>query len=531
MKQDSRQNRKKSLTTALGALVLAALTACSSGPANLAGSRIQTQSAQGTAAAFKAEGTLRRYKQAQQKVQTQNATITAQRAGKSLYRSAADDAAAAPQPERPPIPVNADPAASADPAAPSLQPGQQPYTPPGAPQIPNASPSQQPLDGVGTQPNAPITGVPNGVTPTNPHFRYEDIQWHLRKISAARAWNVTEGNPDLTVAVIDTGVDYQHPAFRGRMLNGYNFADSNMDPSDDVAHGTHVAGIIAGNDGNIRGVAPGVKILAIKVFNKTGFAQGDYVLARAIRYATQNGADIINLSLGSPTLMDCGAYSDMMRALNSAIDEAYANGVTVVTAAGNEGYDFIYGRCSVQQNVNQIPVIATTELDRLAPFSNYSNLTHPKAISAPGVNIFSTVPRFMVCDATHCDLPYDYMDGTSMASPVVAGSLALIRSAMYQDYVATMRRRQAANRMQGPLLSFKDFFHGGAEVARSQLSMAVTPAQLSERLLFTFTNQPGRVVPQGMIYEGFRDPVFGYGRIDVGAATEAAAKVFTAAGL
>lgn len=500
----------KSMATLLGALALTALTACTGSLPGQLGTRLQSQSVQGATAAFKAEGTLRRYKQAQEKVQAQN-TVSAQRA-KTLYRSAADTPNAAPQPEQPPVPVLANPA------------DQQPYTPPAAPQAPN----QQPLD---TQPNGVDPTQPNGTNPNGEHFRYEDLQWHLRKIGADRAWRVTEGNPELTVAVIDTGVDYQHPAFRGRMLNGYNFADSNMDPSDDVAHGTHVAGIIAGNDGNIRGIAPNVKLLAIKVFNKQGFAQGDYVLARAIRYATLHGADIINLSLGSPTMMDCGAYSDMMRALNSAIDEAYANGVTIVTAAGNEGYDFIYGRCSVQQNVNQIPVIATNELDRLAPFSNYSNLTHPKAISAPGVNIFSSVPRFMVCDATHCEMPYDYMDGTSMASPVIAGSLALIRSAMYQDYVATMRRRQAANRMQGPLLSFHDFFHGGAEVARSQLGMAVTPAQLSERLLFSITNQPGRVIPQGMIYEGNRDPIFGYGRVDIGAATEAASKVFTAAGL
>ncbi|PKL74431.1 MAG: hypothetical protein CVV27_20565, partial [Candidatus Melainabacteria bacterium HGW-Melainabacteria-1] len=345
------------------------------------------------------------------------------------------------------------------------------------------------------------------------------------------AWRVTQGHADLTVAVIDTGVDYAHPSFRHRILKGYDFADGDMDPSDEVAHGTHVAGIVAGNDGNIRGVAPNVKILAIKVFSKQGFVQGEHVLARAIRYATQHGASIINLSLGSPTLFDCGSYSDMMRALNSAIDEAYASGVTVVTAAGNESYDFIHGRCSVQQNVNQIPVIATSELDRLAPFSNYANFTHPKAISAPGVNIFSAIPRFMVCDATQCGMPYDYMDGTSMASPIIAGALALVRSGIYDDYLRTMRRRSAANRMQGPLLSFREFFHEKANVAQAQLSIAIPPAQLSERILFSHTNLPSRVIPQGLIYEGRRDPIYGFGRINIGAATEAAANVFTAANL
>ena len=511
----------KTLGHLLASLALAALTACSSSLPMTANRTLQRQSAQSAAPAFKVDGTLRRYHQAQEQART-TAVLSAQRAGKTFRRSNAGPEMGLmpidPQPEQAPVPVGL-------PVLPVLQP----YTPPPAPAQPGSPTNNPDTQDGNQQPNAP--GTPGGVAPIGEHFRYEDLQWHLRKIEAERAWHVTQGHPELTVAVIDTGVDYQHPAFKGRILKGYNFADSNMEPDDDIAHGTHVAGIIAGNDGNIRGVAPNVRILAIKVFNKQGFVQGEHVLARAIRYATLHGADIINLSLGSPTMMDCGAYSDMMRALNSAIDEAYANGVTVVTAAGNEAYDFIYGRCSVQQNVNQIPVIATSELDRLAPFSNYSNFTHPKAISAPGVNIFSSVPRFLVCDATHCDMPYDYMDGTSMASPIIAGSLALIRSAMYQDYQETMRRRQAQNRLQGPILGFHEFFHEKAELARNQLSMAVTPAQLSERLLFSFTNHPGRVIPAGMIYEGRRDAVFGYGRTNIGAATEAAANVFTAAGL
>jgi len=429
-------------------------------------------------------------------------------------------------PEEPPAPVPAQPSQP----NPNL-PVKDPYQPPTAPNTPE-QPTEPQEPGHPTEPYNPNPGTPDGTSPVpGGSYRYEDLQWFLRKIDAPRAWRISRGNPELTVAVIDTGIDYGHPAFAGRALMGFDFAENDMDPMDDQAHGTHVAGIIAGNDGNIQGVAPNVKILAIKVFSREGFARGEYVLARAIRYAVKYGASVINLSLGSPTLYDCSQYSDFMRAINSAIDEAYANGVNVVTAAGNEAYDFIHGRCSVQQNVNQIPVIATNEMDRLASFSNYPNFTHPKAISAPGVNIFSTIPRHLVCNEQYCEMPYDYMDGTSMAAPVIAGSLALIRSAMYEDYVRTMQRRQSQGRMQGPLLNFRDFFHEQSDLARQQLSIAIKPAQLAERILFSFTNQPARVIPPGLIYEGRRDPIFGYGRTNIGTAVEAAANVFTAAGL
>jgi hypothetical protein len=386
----------------------------------------------------------------------------------------------------------------------------------------------------------PLTSAPSLSQPQPTQaFRYDDLMWHLRKTQTPRAWQITRGHPEQIVAVIDTGVDYFHPAFRGRALLGFDFASQDADPMDEAAHGTHVAGIIGGNDANIQGIAPNVKLLAIKIFSAQGFAQGDFALARAIRYAVENGASIINLSLGSPTLIDCGAYSDYIRALNSAIDEAYSQGVSIVTAAGNSALDQINGRCSVQQNMNQIPVIATSETDQLAAFSNSAGDSHPKAVSAPGVNIFSAVPMRLVCNEQRCEMPYDYMDGTSMASPVVAGELALIRSAMYEDYVRTLQRRNARLSTQpgqaGPqpqrILSFRDFFHEQAAIARAQLSLSVTPAHLSERLLFSYTNQPGRRIPQGLIYEARRDPVLGFGRVDIGSAVEAASRVFTAAGL
>lgn len=381
--------------------------------------------------------------------------------------------------------------------------------------------------------NTPSRTDTTAATTTSNSFRYEDLMWHLRKTNTPNAWRFTQGNPEIVVAVIDSGIDYNHPAFRGRVYKGFDFAGMDIDPMDESSHGTHVGGIIAGNDPNIRGVAPNVKLMAIKVFNGTTFAKGEFVLARSIRYATQYGASIINLSLGSPTLGDCGEFSAYMRSINSAIDEAVSQGITVVTAAGNEGYGQATGKCSVQQNINQIPVVATNETDTLAAFSNYVNYGHPKAISAPGVNIFSSIPMRYVCNDQFCEMPYDYMDGTSMASPMVAGALALIRSAMYDDYKRVMgaRQRKSGNTPMTQVLSLRDFFHGQGQRAKQQLTIALTPAQLSEQLLFSHTNIPGRKVPEGLIYEGNRHPIYGFGRVDIGAAVESAARVFTAAGL
>lgn len=475
---------------------------------------------------LKAElGYLRQFKTHQQKDQSSQTLRTALTPQKGLRTFQSSSGAPAPELRILPLlpPENL--------PAPILAEEQSPYPP--LPQLPDFQ--RPPVETAPTSPNLPNQPQPvqPPQSPSN-SFRYADIMWHLRKTNIEKAWQITRGNSEQIVAVIDTGLDYFHPAFRGKVLMGYDFANHDPDPMDEAAHGTHVAGIIAGNDGNIQGIAPAVKILAIKIFSAQGFAQGEFALARAIRYAVESGASIINLSLGSPTLFDCGIYSDYMRALHSAIDEAYAQGVSIVTAAGNGALDFINGRCSIQQNVNQIPVIATNEGDQLASFSNHANHSHPKAIAAPGVNIFSSIPMRLVCNEQRCDMPYDYMDGTSMASPIVSGALALIRSAMYQDYVRTIQRRNtrlAQGQTPQRVLSFREFFHEQAALAQTQLSLALKPAQLAERLLFSHTNQPARRIPQGLIYEGSRDPIFGFGRVDIGSAVEAASRVFTLAGL
>ncbi len=245
-------------------------------------------------------------------------------------------------------------------------------------------------------------------TVNDPYLSY---QWHLNKINAFGAWDITMGSPDVRVAVLDTGIDNTHPEFSGQIVaqeDVVNFDGNAQDDSgryDCFGHGTHVAGIIAGKADNgegIAGVAPGVKLITVDVFDGDGAYTSDIILG--IQFALNNGASIINMSLG-------GAGDDP--AFHAALDNANARGVLCVAAAGNEhtsapSYPSDYD--------SVVSVIATDQTDAKPYFSNYGDA---KDISAPGVYIASTYPGD----------DYYFKDGTSMASPVVAGVAALILSA------------------------------------------------------------------------------------------------------
>lgn len=361
----------------------------------------------------------------------------------------------------------------------------------------------------------------------NTNFRFKSKQWHLRDTKALSAWQTTSGNKDLIVAVIDSGVDYNHPDLKGRVILGPDYADSDKDPMDEGGHGTHVAGIIAAN-GSVKGIAPNVKIMALKVFSEQEKKVNTYNtsegIAEAIIYAMENGASIINMSLGSPTLM-----SGNTRVLDSAINEAVSKGIVVFTAAGNDAYSNVSSQASVQNNINQIPVIATDETQKISTFSSYSNLDHPKAISAPGVNIYSAMPTSLACNKNLCDMPYQYMDGTSMATPVAAGTMALVMSAMYEDYARLIKEFKKQD-PSIPLFTFNEFFHTKQKSAMGMLGLAISPSKLAEQILFSYTNKGNSYLqsPRGMVYGATRDAVFGYGIVDAEAATKAASEVFSA---
>lgn len=261
-------------------------------------------------------------------------------------------------------------------------------------------------------------------------------QWGLEVIGALDAWGTTQGEA-VTVAVLDTGVDMDHEDLVANLdkTNARNFVDAGKasSPDDDYGHGTHVSGIIAAianNSVGIAGVAPACKVMPLRVLGVEGGTTA--TLIQGIDWAIDHGAKVINISLGS---------SQYNRAEEDAIKRAFAHDVVVVSAAGNEalsgnpvGYPAaIAGVVSVgalKKLVDSSGIVSYARAD----FSTFNPFV---TVAAPGTDILSTVPRrFQSYGTTHTDAPYAYASGTSMASPVVAGVVALIRSA-HKDWSAT----------------------------------------------------------------------------------------------
>jgi serine protease len=241
-------------------------------------------------------------------------------------------------------------------------------------------------------------------------------QWHLQRVGAESAWEYSCGL-GVTVAVVDTGVACfdKGPFSRGTDLSGtrcdggYNFVTDTAEAYDDQGHGTHVAGTVAQTTDNGKGTAGlafCARLMPVKVLNRFGWGTLANV-AEGIRFATDNGAEVINLSLGG---------SGKSRILEDAVDHALAKGVVVVAAAGNSGKSVGYpaGYDGV------IAVSASDSNDKIAWFSSRGPQV---AIAAPGVN----VTQQTVCDSgrNRCEL-FGSFSGTSMASPHVAGAAAMM---------------------------------------------------------------------------------------------------------
>lgn len=233
-------------------------------------------------------------------------------------------------------------------------------------------------------------------------------QWALTRLGAEQVWDVTKG-AGVTVAVLDTGVATHADLDESRIRSGADFTDGDADGSgrdDGHGHGTHVTGIInatLNNNTGVAGLAPHAEILPVRVLDSGGSGYWSWV-ADGITWATDNGADVINMSLG-------GGDSEV---LEVAVQYAVAAGVTVVAAAGNSrssgspvSYPAAYPGVTA--------VAATTSTDDYASFSNAGNYVD---IAAPGAAILSTI-------ATG---GYASWSGTSMATPYVAASAALVRS-------------------------------------------------------------------------------------------------------
>lgn len=298
--------------------------------------------------------------------------------------------------------------------------------------------------------------------PDDPEFR---DQWHLWQggsdrdfsVGAPLGWKYTAGRNDVIVAVLDTGFT-KHPDLDSRNINGYDFVSDRQiandgdgrdrdasDPGDWISssdqygyfadcersesswHGTHVAGIVAAERNNGRGgsgVAPGARVLSVRVLGKCGGFTSD--IAAAIRWAAgesvggvpdnPNPAQVINMSLGSTG--SCGT------AFRTAVRAAQDRGAVVVAAAGNEGSPI--SSASPANCPGVISVVATNPSGTRTSWSNYGTAGMPASIAAPGESILATLNSGRTSPGSPI---YGRMSGTSMASPVAAAGVALLLSA------------------------------------------------------------------------------------------------------
>lgn len=263
--------------------------------------------------------------------------------------------------------------------------------------------------------------------------------WSHAQIGLAAAHAITQGHPEIVVAVLDTGVDLQHPELAGRLLRGYDFVDilagtgeffgdtsgADDDPLDElVGHGTHVAGIIAAQGISMPiGVAPRCKILPVRVLGAVRGGSG-YVGAglvdninNGIKWAVDQGAHVINMSLGIPHDGGGLPHEEMIR-------YAESKGCTVVAASGNDGSPERYYPGAL---TNVIAVGATGRDGTPTSFSSFGKVT----CIAPGEEIYSA----------HVQRKYAFASGTSQAAPFVAGAVALLYSLARQQGVRLSPRQ------------------------------------------------------------------------------------------
>ena len=245
------------------------------------------------------------------------------------------------------------------------------------------------------------------LAPDDPY--YESRQYCHQRMDSQGAWDVTTGSPGVVVAIVDTGVNGTHQEFSGRMVAGYDYINNRplmgTEDSDGAGHGTHVAGIVAatGNNGiGVAGLDWQCGIMPVKVLSDEGYGS-DVGVAQGIQFAVDNGADIINMSLGGP------GYAQVMQ---DAINHANDNGVLVVVSMGNDAMKLPSYPAACQG------VIAVGSTDGNDLVSGFSTRGNHISVSAPGCSIFSTY--------IGGSSSYRTLSGTSMSSPQVSGLASLL---------------------------------------------------------------------------------------------------------
>lgn len=286
-------------------------------------------------------------------------------------------------------------------------------------------------------------------------------QWALPKISwdkinaTSSAYN--PASPVIKVAVVDTGVDYTHPDLAGKIDtdNDWDFVNNDSDAMGDNLHGTHVSGIAAAQTNNSIGIAGvsvnTVKILPVKVLDQNGSGYYSWV-ASGINWAADHGAKVINLSLG-------GNVSS--KTLQNAVNYAWSKGVVIAAAAGNSNNS---SRTYPAYYTNAMAVWASDQNDNKAYFSSYGSWVD---IGAPGTNILSTVPVSLDPDSVKDG--YYYANGTSMATPYVAGLAGLLFSQhpSWTNQQVRNKIESTADPVGGRLYSRGNLGHGRINVFKA----------------------------------------------------------------
>mgnify|MGYP001661328059 CR=1 FL=1 len=255
-----------------------------------------------------------------------------------------------------------------------------------------------------------------------------DAGWHLRAIRAPEAWQITRGNRDVVVAVVDDGIQPGHPMFKGRIVKPYNVFTHNNQLSAGSGHGTHTAGLAVGSDEfyaskGAAGVAPDCSLMPVQVFDNGQCPLS--ALVSGVMYAVNNGASVINMSVGPSlsalAILPPSAQRELARTQflntqklwNKVAESAVKKNVVLVMAAGNDNILSILP----PENRNNLS-IAVGAVDRRKYPTEFTNWGDGTDLSAPGVDIMSSFPTG----------DFRAFDGTSQAAPLVAGAVALMKS-------------------------------------------------------------------------------------------------------
>ena len=262
-----------------------------------------------------------------------------------------------------------------------------------------------------------------------------NIGWHLDAIDVEEGWEITKGSPNITVAVVDDGIDATHDILKGRIVSPYNVFTQDNRLSVGQGHGTHVAGLAVGSDKmfdkGVSGVAPKCKLMPIQVFDN-GMCTFSSVTS-GIMYAIHNGANVVNVSIGpnfrgldilplpDQDYIAKTQFKNEERVWKRIINVANEHNVIIVFAVGN---DNILANIPPENRTNFTVNVAA--VDRQIKGTDFTNYGRGSNISAPGKGIYSSIPVN----------EYAVFDGTSMAAPIVAGTVALMKS-LNQDLSVT----------------------------------------------------------------------------------------------